>query len=83
MDEAVVAYILHEALKVSAAGSGVLWPADGVQISVLSGPPAPARQQDHPPRRQGEQHPADHAGRGQTGGLRYDHANTLTTLGCY
>lgn len=35
----------------------------------LSGPPAPSRQQDHPPRRQGQQHPADDARGGQTGGF--------------
>lgn len=97
MDEAVIAYILHEALTVSPAFwrrsrsySAALAPEytvsmkrglngikfDGrccpVDLLVFTGPPAPAHQQDHPPRCQRQQHPADDARRDQTCGFWYD-----------
>lgn len=100
MDEAIIAYILHEALMVSLAFCrrrrqcrtvelnqttsrwkaffkrdnfvGRWWADKPVNLFFLTGPPAPAYQQDHPPWRQRQQHPGDDARRDQTRGFWYD-----------
>lgn len=48
---------------------------------VCTGPPAPAHQQDHPPRRQRQQHPADDTWGDQTRWLRYVFCKRLTLNG--